>query len=228
MRGEWRRVGAFLARPTLEDAGACGAPSAMLLRVYALDIVLMSVLMVAAGAVAAAGIELPETALAGVEITVLIALGAIIAAPVLEEIVFRGWLSGKPGHVFALLSFAVGAAIFVAIGDSRPLISLPFVVVGFALALALLILLRRKPVMGWFARAFPLFFWIATAAFALIHLGNFKEVSPWLLPLVLPQFILGALAGYVRVQIGLWGAITLHMMHNATLIAIVVLGMTAE
>lgn len=228
MRAEWRRAGAFLMRPTLAEAGACAAPSSMLLRIYTLDIVLMALLMLAAGAVAAAGIELPETALAGMEITIWIALGAIIAAPVLEEILFRGWLSGKPGHVFALVSLAAGAGIFTAIGDDKPLVSLPFLVIGFAAALVLLIVLRRKPPMGWFTRAFPLFFWIATAAFALIHLGNFEEVSLWLLPLVLPQFILGALAGYVRVQIGLWGAIVLHMMHNATLIAIVMLGTMAQ
>ena len=226
MRDEWRRVGAFLKRPTLDNAGSCTASpaSSMLARVYTLDIAIMITLIVIAGAVTAVGLELPKTALAEMDITIWIFLAAVVAAPVLEEILFRGWLSGKPGHVFALLSIALGTGIFAVIGENRPLVSYPFLIGGFALALTLLIMLRRKPVMTWFVRGFGLFFWLATAAFALIHLGNFETMSVWLLPLVLPQFVLGALAGYVRVQIGLWGAMALHAMHNATLMGVVLLG----
>ena len=42
-----------------------------------------------------------------------------------------------------------------------------------------------------------------------------------LLPLVLPQFILGAMLGYLRVHYGLWTAIALHMIHNGLIITIV-------
>ena len=49
-----------------------------------------------------------------------------------------------------------------------------------------------------------------------------------LLPLVLPQFILGMLLGYVRVRIGLWSAILLHAAHNATALSIAALATGAS
>ena len=76
--------------------------------------------------------------------------------------------------------------------------------------------------MRWFRTLFPAMFWLSTIAFACIHLANFSEGN-WmtLLPLVLPQFILGALLGYLRVNYGLWTVIALHMIHNGLIITIV-------
>jgi membrane protease YdiL (CAAX protease family) len=52
-------------------------------------------------------------------------------------------------------------------------------------------------------------------------LANFDEGSlAILLPLVLPQFILGMMLGYLRVRFALWAAILLHAAHNATALAI--------
>ena len=79
--------------------------------------------------------------------------------------------------------------------------------------------------MDWFTGAFPLFFWFATLAFALVHIANFEFGGSWsslamLLPLVLPQFILGMMLGYVRVRFALWAAILLHAAHNATALSL--------
>ena len=50
-----------------------------------------------------AGIDVPETALAGMEIGPAIIFAVIVIAPLVEETLFRGWLSGRPGHVLGIL-----------------------------------------------------------------------------------------------------------------------------
>ena len=83
---------------------------------------------------------------------------------------------------------------------------------------------RHRPAMRWFAGLFPLFYWLSTLAFACVHLFNFEEGALFvLLPLVLPQFVLGALLGYMRVTYGLGTSIALHALHNGTAMALVAL-----
>ena len=85
---------------------------------------------------------------------------------------------------------------------------------------------RSRPAMGWFARVFPLFFWLSTAGFACVHLLNYDEGSLYvLLPLVLPQFVTGSILGYLRVNYGLWAAMLLHALHNGAGMAMVLGGM---
>ena len=221
VRAEWRRVAAFLKQPSLEPHAATGPAWIMLWRVYLLDIAIMFALVVLAGLVVASGVELPRTGLADMELTALIVLGVLVGAPVVEELLFRGWLSGRPGHVFALAAVLTAVLLSWATGAPDTVLSLIVLIVGFIAAIIALIVLRRMGVMPSFAQRFPIFFWIATIGFALVHLTNFAEGSLIaLLPLVLPQFFLGMLLGYVRVQLGLWAAIALHAMHNATALGI--------
>ncbi|AWW72957.1 hypothetical protein CD351_00795 [Erythrobacter sp. KY5] len=226
--GEWRRAGAFLKRPSLGVGAQDGAPLKVLARIYALDMAAMAVLITMASIAVAAGVYIPETALAGIEFTPLVIASVVIGAPVLEEIFFRGWLSGKPAHIFALLAIILGAVAFGFAHQSAPMLGLAAPVIGIAAAIGLAYWLRDRPPFGWFAFAFPAFFWLSTIAFALVHLWNFEEGSlAILLPLVLPQFILGALLGYMRVRIGLWAAIALHAAHNATALSVAALAMGA-
>lgn len=236
LRSEWRRVGGFIRRPTLPPAPGEGvdlsAAPARIARVFALDVSIMFVLIMIAVVVVALGVDLPETALAGIEITPAIVFAVVVVAPVFEEIVFRGWLSGRPGHVLALLALAFAAGAISMFGPQRPLLSVAFGLIGMLGALAAIVFLWSRPAMGWFARGFPLFFWLSTLAFALIHLGNFDPEDTggslaMLLPLVIPQFVLGSLLGYLRVEIGLWAAILLHAMHNATALSLAALAMSA-
>jgi len=229
LREEWGRFFAFLKRPTLRGDVAVGAPATVLARIYALDMVAMFALIVAASAAVAAGLTLPQTALAGMEFTPLIVLAVIVIAPVFEELMFRGWLSGRPSHIIGLLLAGPGVWIALSLQPSAPLIGALIGFVSLVAAAAALIVLRRRPAFDWFARFFPAFFWLATLAFALVHLTNFDEGSAAiLLPLVLPQFILGSLLGYIRVRIGILGAIALHAAHNATAIGIAALAMSMD
>ena len=224
IREEWGRFAAFLKRPALRTEHAVGAPATVLARIYTLDMLAMLTLIMAASSAVAMGLTLPQTALAGIEFTPLIIWAVIVIAPVSEELIFRGWLSGRPSHIIGLLFAGAGVGTALSLQQSAPVIGVVMGFAGLAAAAAALIILRHRPAFGWFARFFPAFFWLATLAFALVHLANFDEGSlAVLLPLVLPQFILGSLLGYVRVRIGLWAAITLHAAHNATAIGIAAL-----
>jgi hypothetical protein len=75
--------------------------------------------------------------------------------------------------------------------------------------------------LGWFARLFPLFFWLGAIVFAGAHVINFGgENLALVLPLVLPQFVLALILAYARVSYGLWSSILLHMLHNGSVLAL--------
>lgn len=221
---EWKRFGAFLKRPSLDVSAQNEGAFTVLARIYVLDLAAMAVLIGLASALVAFGVYIPETALAGMEFTWEIIALVVIGAPVMEEIAFRGWLSGKPGPFFALVALALGAIGFTVMHASVPAAGAALAIAGILASGIALFFLRRKPAMGWFARGFPAFFWLSTISFALVHLANFEEGSlAVLLPLVLPQFILGSMLGYIRVRFALWAAIALHAAHNATAITIAAL-----
>ncbi len=229
IREEWRRLSAFLKRPTLDSSSKVGSPFIVLGRIYALDMMVMLALIMLAGAAIAAGIDLPKTAIADAEFTIGLGLLVVIGAPVMEELMFRSWLSGRSSHVFSVGAVAIGFGLFGAFGQGETLAGALFIIVGGACAILALIFLRKRPPMRWFTALFPGMFWLSATAFALIHIANFSEGSIlMLLPLVLPQFVLGTLLGYVRVRIGLWAAILLHAAHNATALGIAALATTME
>jgi membrane protease YdiL (CAAX protease family) len=226
MVGEWRRLGAFLRRPRLDVRAQNEAPLTVIARIYALDMAIMLVLILAASVAVALGVYLPETALAGIEFTPIIVALVVIGAPVMEELVFRGWLSGRPQHMLALAATIAGFVGFGLVHRSGMVTGLAVMGAGALLAALALTLLRNRGPMRWFSAIFPLLFWIATLSFALVHLANFDKGSlAVLLPLVLPQLVLGMLVGYLRVRIGLWAAILLHAAHNATALTIAGLAM---
>ena len=90
------------------------------------------------------------------------------------------------------------------------------------------IILLKKPVPRLFSRGFPVFFWLSSIAFALVHLANYTEGALWiLLPLVVPQLVLSTMLGYVRVHYGLLFAMALHALHNGILFSLAMLGKAA-
>lgn len=70
---------------------------------------------------------------------------------------------------------------------------------------------------GWWDRKYPIIFYTLALAFALMHLMNYE--IDWRVLLFSPillgaQFILGSLAGFLRVRYGFWWAFFLHALHN--------------
>lgn len=224
---EWNRYFAFVKRPRLpERAAAPGQPGLVaLLHMLGLDLAFMTVLVSLAGLALVAGVKLPETALAGLEIDLQLALMVVLVAPLAEEILFRSWLSGRPGHLAAFLILVLGVmSAAVALVNRGGALYMASVGITLVLVVAPLILLRRRPAMAWFQAIFPLLFWLSTLGFASVHLLNYHEGSlAILLPLVLPQFVLGTILAYMRVHYGLWSGVLLHAAHNGLILGAVVL-----
>ncbi|XUU61749.1 CPBP family glutamic-type intramembrane protease [Erythrobacter sp. HA6-11] len=228
--GEWRTFGGFIRRPTLPDKATGFSTEALVavLRLYALDLALMGALIGVLLIAMAMGFEMPANSLNDLELTLYWVAIIVLGAPLLEEIAFRSWLSGRPGHILSGL-LAAGAVL-----------TIPFlrdagsngIIMGVAGLFALVGLIgainhagRNRGPFGWFNWAFPGIFWVITLGFGAVHLSNYEEgTGLTMLPLVLPQVIAGALFGFARVRYGLWAAILLHALHNATFLGIFALG----
>lgn len=228
-REEWNGYLAFLRQPRLPANAALPWHSgfAAIVRMLTLDFGIMLTLAMFALLVVTLGAELPETALAGLEIDLRLALTVVVVAPLVEELAFRGWLSGKPGHVLAFVIMLVGGVVAAmlaagATGEAASAQVALAILAAVVLAAIALFVLRRRPALPWFSGLFPVFFWLSVVAFASVHLLNYDEGHLLaLLPLVLPQFILGTILGYMRVHYGLWTCILLHMAHNGLIIGAV-------
>ena len=234
-RAEWRDYLAFLKRPVLPQQPPLPRNAvAGTARMLGLDLLIMTVFITVLLTIVGLGFDLPENLNSTLELNATTIVLVVIVAPVLEELVFRSWLSGKPGYLVAIglliVSGVAAAAFGVSLtGESAQAGIALSMLVGFLLATIAVVVLRNRPALGWFRTIFPGLFWLSTLAFALVHLLNYTEGAlAILLPLVLPQFVLGSMAAYVRVQYGLVWAILLHAAHNGFAIGVAAIAMTME
>jgi membrane protease YdiL (CAAX protease family) len=151
--------------------------------------------------------------------------GYLLLAPVLEELVYRGWLTGRIAALrFALYGF-LAEAIFIATLFVPAAAAMPLALTGVAVALAGLVhwsLTRDRDtaVPDWFTRHFPWFVWGSSLLFGLMHLGNYEALThPLGVLVVLPQTIGGLLLAYTRTRLGLGAAMLHHAAYNAVFLA---------
>jgi membrane protease YdiL (CAAX protease family) len=241
--GTWRRFGAFVRRPRLPDqaTGIRLAALPVLGKLFALDLLLMALLIGLAALATALGMEMPEHLLDQMEFTPLLLAFLLVGAPLGEELLFRGWLSGRLGHVLGVIVLAL--VTFIATGFYASQIIVPEgpevshlleatfwsfaygILTALPIALLPVYFLRKRPAMRWFQHHFRWFYFGSTLAFASIHLANFTEGNALiLLPLTLPQFLLGLILGYARVQFGLWASMLLHVVHNSLFVGLLLAG----
>lgn len=236
--GEWRRYAWFLRQPTLPaQPGQSTGKVQATVRMLALDLPLMGVLIASLTLAAAFGFEMPENVNSTLEPTMGVLALIVIVAPVLEELAFRSWLNGLPSLMAFIGLTIVGlAGVPLALSLLDPQGTMPLLagiaVIFVALGLTAAAMLRKAETPDWYRRRFAFFYWGSTIGFALIHLGNYTQAS-WsmlviLLPLILPQFALGTMLGYLRVHYGLGPAIALHAAHNAILFGLAIFGGLGE
>jgi len=227
MRGQWRVLVGFLKHPYLPQGTLDAGRSAKLVaRLFLMDLVAIAAFAAVILTVAAFGIEVPENLNSTLGLDFQIILLFVIVAPILEEIVFRSWLSGRPGTIFALLWAGTGVAALTIFGPGAGLAGPIAAIAGFALAIAMLVALRGRPPLLVFERHFAWFFWASALLFAAVHLANYEEGAlVILLPLLVPQFVVGILAGYVRVHSGLVWSMVLHAAHNGFAVSLALLAL---
>jgi membrane protease YdiL (CAAX protease family) len=155
----------------------------------------------------------------------------VVFAPVVEEVTFRGWLSGRRAALqFAgrglviLVLLTVGAVLFE-IGASLQVARLvQIVALGYGLYALVAWLRQRKHedhVPAWFNRNYRYLVWGSTIAFGAVHLTNYEEFTgPLDLILVLSQTLGGLVLAYTRTRLGLSAAIAQHAFFNALFTAL--------
>lgn len=196
----------------------------VLLAVFALDLAIGEGLTWLAEAWDADGTILPEP----VEEELSLAedlFFTLLFAPVVEEALFRGWLTGRIAALRFALYGAGALACSLAALALPDAYAAPLGFASFALAIAGLVHwdhTRRRDtgVPVWFTRHFHWFVWGSTLLFGLIHLGNFEPFThPLGVLVVLPHTIGGLLLAYTRLRLGLAAAMAHHAAFNAVWMA---------
>ena len=128
----------------------------------------------------------------------------VLIAPVGEEVVFRGWLTGRVRALWLLGCALVAGALLAMVSTHVAEIPASFGVVAMGLvAPGGWWWLRRRGVPRWFESAFPALLALSVAVFGLSHLTNYPQISWALLPMILPQVWAGLVLSYARMRIGL-------------------------
>ena len=146
----------------------------------------------------------------------------VLAAPLAEEIIFRGWQTGRPRALWLAFSSVLGIAAIVGAQQARSDLG---VVIALFVALLIIaggwIILRKvRAVPAWFEAAFPVTFYLVAGGFALVHLSNYPALSLLAVPMVLPQFWGGLTLGFIRLRFGLPASILAHACSNAAAVGL--------
>lgn len=223
-----RDIAAFIARPRLPAArmGWTRLMVFLLLAVITLDLAIDTGLQALLDHVDEALIDLPdpvdfEYGLIGDILSLL------ILAPIIEEALFRGWLSG---HKASLRFAGWGALAFALVLISESPLVAEFHMVFVALAIGVAALAfgqwaytrsRDTQVPAWFARDFRWFVWGSSLAFGALHLVNFNHLdSPVDAIIIAPEALGGLLLAYSRTHFGLRAAMVHHAAYNLVYVLI--------
>ena len=220
----WRDFAAYLRRPVHQVPGSLKAPGAWRTfgALWLLDVVGLVVLLVVLTLyMKATGLPGPD-AFDQVPREWLVPL-VVLAAPVIEETVFRGWLAGRPRALWLLVGLGVLAVAAMLLTDGS---QTRLAVVGLVLLAMPLgwYLLRKRAAPGWFVQFFPVIFWATALVFGLVHLSNYPSPGLLALPLVLPQVWAGLVFGFMRMRLGLASSMLAHAGANLLAIAPTMLG----
>jgi len=149
-------------------------------------------------------------------------LAFLVLAPLLEELVFRGWLTGWVAALrFAACGFAAMALMLAGVSlvpDHGRVLAWAGAGVALAGLVHWSLTRERAPlreVPPAFIRHFGVIVWAQALLFGAIHLGNYADLaSPLGLAVVLPQVLGGLLLAYIRTRAGLAAGMAYHAGYN--------------
>ena len=224
----------YLRHPYPVAARTPFTPQALLelLKLLGFALLMLPVLGLLMGAIfAATGVSMPEPSDEYKEVMNrpnFILLAAVMA-PLVEELLFRSWLGKRGGVLWVAPLLLAGLAVIVLVNSDTMALgiraALMLIVLGsFALYIRRYLSLRRDDTALDHAltRVFPFAFWGTSIGFGLMHLANYEGGDMGvLLPLIiLPQFMVGVILGYIRMRFGLLPAMGFHGAYNTTLLTV--------
>jgi len=217
----YRDVWSFAKRPQLVR------PMATINRIFlfalaalfALDLALAEGVLLIEGLVASAGHDFPDELQQEYSFADDFLLMVLIG-PAIEEMLFRGWLSGRIAALrFAAIAWTSMALLVLDSYSGTGQLSTVSIVAYILLIVGLVQWSATKNtdthIPEWFVRHFAPIVWLSTLAFGLVHLGNFEGMtSPIDLIIVSSQTIGGLILAYTRTRLGLTAAIGQHAAFN--------------
>lgn len=221
----WRDFAAFAARPAYMQPAGLRAPGSwrVVATMLVLHVVVMAVLMpLLALWQKAWGLSGPD-AFEGVS-KAWLPLLVVLVAPVLEEITFRGWLTGRPRALWLVAVLVAASAGIMAVQPD------PYPTVGFffgallAAPIGWFVLRKRATPQLWRGRWFAAPFYAGAALFGVLHVMNYPHPGLLVLPMVLPQLWAAFTLGYIRMRIGLPASILAHATSNALALGLALAG----
>lgn len=145
----------------------------------------------------------------------------VVIAPVLEELAFRGWQSGRPRALWLLGCTVTGSgALAVVMHRLAPPWTVAVLLATVAIAALGWFMLRKRATPKLFRQAYPWVFWLVALGFAGVHILNYGSPSPLTVLLVLPQFWAGIMLGFTRQRLGLGASMLQHAGANAAVMAL--------
>lgn len=211
LKNTWNDLRQYLPRPydKLDDSATLGHKIGRLFSVLAIDLTGAVLLMLLLSAIAELGLlNMEEHAVAEAFSSmspVALLLMAVVAAPLIEEFIFRFFLRFEVNPFMGLARvFAPFKNTTASDGNEAERKQL-----------------RRANLRGWWGRNFRWIFYLSAALFAYMHLFNFKISTTILLLsplLVAAQFWMGSLSGYLRTRYGFVWSLLLHGIHNLILV----------
>ncbi len=152
-------------------------------------------------------------------------ISVAILYPIVEELIFRYFLKGRPIIIYVLSGLAIGGVAYMLTKEFHfPTLLIKRIALLASAFGPLIILtyfyvksLKKKVVEKRIAKNFPLIFYGSTLAFAAVHIANFDWTGNYILviPFIVPQLLSGFLYGYARMKFGLWASILLHGCSNS-------------
>ena len=215
----------FVKRPSLEHLSEQWkeSPAQVLYYVLLIDFLLMIPLSAFLGLIGIDDMDHKIEALS--DDPMMLAAMAVVLAPIMEEAVFR--LPMKYSYVRIGIAIGIALTILTTMVESELMAGAITALVLLSVFLFQFINERQDNALN--AQLEPLWvnhfyipFWFFTIAFALLHLTNFGAAFPlYLAPfLVLPQFVLGIIIGYIRTGYGFIYAVLFHAVHNGILVGL--------
>ncbi len=153
---------------------------------------------------------------------------AVIAAPLVEELIFRFPLRNKKALSVLVGFIAAALTAIVCAGQGYPegaYVAAPAVFLIFMMTLVI----NKKAWDGWQFKLdhwYPYIFFLVAGIFGFIHIYNYElsAFSWWMAPLiVIPQFVLALFLGFARLRVGFWACIYMHALNNTIPVVLVFL-----
>jgi len=145
-------------------------------------------------------------------------LFGLLLGPFVEEIFFRLIYGFNKRNLWIIIVTSLIFAVAFTI-KSEPVKAYIFLAFCFTFSLLLIYFTKTSRIFNYY---FKFFFYGLAMIFAFLHIFNFSGIEPvkYLLVMfiIIPQFILGLLLGYVRLTYGFIYAVGFHMVVNLSII----------